>query len=140
MKTRKLFYEYSCLFVCLAVSLLPGCGASELPKASDEQHAYATVEGLGDMAGSASSFAKAFAPGSAPDNRKEYAERGYQVAGDLVIDGESATVPVEIFGGVIVTSEDDRRATQSSASGSTMQTWTLIRSGDEWKIKDAPLG
>lgn len=117
-----------------------GCGSSEGLKPTDEQNVFASVEGLGDIAGDDESFAGAFVSGEAPDNRREYGERGYQVDGEPTYDGDQVTVPVKIFGGVHATSSSESRSSKASSVAETVQTWTLQRVNDQWKIKDAPLG
>ncbi|MCC9644259.1 hypothetical protein LOC71_18435 [Rhodopirellula sp. JC740] len=126
----------------LPLLLLPavvGCGSSAPQKATDEQNAFAAIEGLGDIAGDPKMFATAFVDGSAPDNADEYAQRGYEVAGEGEVNGDQMTVPVKIFGGVFASSSSDR-GKKASDAGNTTQTWTLQRVNEDWKIKDAPLG
>lgn len=116
-----------------------GCGSKAI-KPTDEQNAFASVEGLGDMAGDDDTFASAFISGAVPDDRIEYGKRGYQVNGDATFDGDQATVPVRIFGGVHATSSRDTRNSRASTVAETEQTWTLQRVDGQWKLKDAPLG
>lgn len=129
--------------VVLASSLLLfstiGCGSAAV-KSTDEQNAFASVEGLGDVAGDEKMFASAFVSGAVPDDRVEYGKRGYQVNGDATFDGDQATVPVKIFGGVHATSSSESRSSRASKVADTEQTWTLQRVDGQWKIKDAPLG
>jgi len=120
--------------------LLLGCGAPVAVESTLNQDAYAQIEGLGDAASSEEMFAAAFVPGAAPEDRQAYGQRGYQVTGEASIEGESASIPVTIFGGVASSAEGDRKTTQSEPGGSTEQVWVLQRVNDEWKIKDAPLG
>ncbi|WP_044302338.1 hypothetical protein [Rhodopirellula sallentina] len=117
-----------------------GCGASGVVKPTDEQNAFASVAGLGDLAADDESFAPAFVAGSVPKNRKDYSERGYEVAGDATFDRDTVTVPVKIFGRVHATTDSERRGGKTSKVSETEQIWTLIRVADKWKIKDAPLG
>ncbi|WP_372725847.1 hypothetical protein [Novipirellula sp.] len=117
-----------------------GCGSSGVVKPTDEQNAFASVEGLGDLAGDDAMFASAFVSGAAPKNRKDYGERGYQVNGDPTFDGDTVTVPVKIFGGVHATASGDGRGGKASSVAETEQVWTLQRIDGQWKIKDAPLG
>ncbi|MCM2373577.1 hypothetical protein [Aporhodopirellula aestuarii] len=135
MKTQILMALALALFTLTGI----GCDSSGSVKPSDEQNAFASVAGLGDMAGDDESFAKAFVAGSVPKNRKDYSERGYEVAGEATFDGDTATVPVKIFGGVHATSGGEKRGGKPSAVSQTEQIWTLIRVDDKWKIKDAPL-
>lgn len=122
-----------------ALLILIGCGSSAPLKATVEQNAYARVEGLGDMAGDPQMFATAFVEGSAPENHEDYAQRGYQIDGDGEMNGDQMTVPVKIFGGVFATSGSDR-SKKASDIGTTTQNWVLQRVGEDWKIKEAPLG
>ncbi|TWU20570.1 hypothetical protein Pla52o_44480 [Novipirellula galeiformis] len=130
------------LVIALSLWLVPlvGCGGSATVKLTEEQNAFASVEGLGDLAGDDAMFASAFVAGAAPENRKDYGERGYQVAGVPTFDGDSVTVPVKIFGGVYSTSSRDGRRSKASSVTETEQLWTLQRVDGHWKLKDAPLG
>ncbi|MEO9595589.1 hypothetical protein [Rhodopirellula bahusiensis] len=127
------------LFPVFALLTVIGCGSSAPPKATLEQNAFASVLGLGDIAGDPNMFPTAFVDGSAPDNREEYAQRGYEIAGEAEVNGDQLTVPVKIFGGIFATSTADRTKKASEVS-TTTQNWVLQRVGEEWKIKDAPLG
>lgn len=127
------------LLPVFALLTVIGCGSSAPPKATLEQNAFASVEGLGDVAGDPKMFATAFVDGAAPDNHQDYAQRGYEIAGEAEVNGDQLTVPVKIFGGVVATSTADR-AKKASDVGTTTQNWVLQRVGEEWKIKDAPLG
>lgn len=128
------------LLACLPVlGLVVGCGGSSPAAVTLKQDAFAQVEGLGDVAGDETLFNEAFVAGAAPENRKDYAVRGYQVVGEPEVTGESATLTVKIFGGVHATGGSDR-GSAGSETAEVEQTWTLQRSGEEWKIKDAPLG
>lgn len=124
----------------LFVVAVGGCDAPAAMEASVEQDAYAQIEGLGDAAGDEEMFADAFTAGSVPENRKDYAERGYQIAAEATVEGNTATVPVKIFGGISATSDSDRGGSGSSSISETEQVWTLELVGEDWKIKDAPLG
>ncbi len=127
------------LALCTCATM--GCGgSSEGLKPTDEQNVYASVEGLGDVAGDEEMFASVFVDGAVPDNRSDYAERGYQVTGEPTYDGDQVTVPVKIFGVMHTTSSKESRGGGSSSVADTQQTWTLERVDDQWKLKDAPLG
>ena len=136
MKLNNLFV----VTLLLSASTWIGCGSSGVVKPTDEQNAFASVEGLGDLAGDDQMFASAFVAGAAPKNRKDYGERGYQVSGEPTFDGDSVTVPVKIFGGVHATASGDTRGGKASTVAETEQVWTLQRTDGQWKIKDAPLG
>ncbi|MCO8120323.1 hypothetical protein NHH03_01145 [Stieleria sp. TO1_6] len=127
----------------LVVSLLiavSGCSSYEPQTATLEQDAYARVEGLGDLASDEKMFASAFVPGAEPKNRKDYSARGYQVTGQPSIEGDSASVTVKIFGGVVDSAAGDGHSRASTGIKDSQQTWTLQLVDDNWKIKDAPLG
>ncbi|QDS96467.1 hypothetical protein FF011L_52780 [Roseimaritima multifibrata] len=121
------------------LGLMLGCGGGAAAVSTLEQDAYAQVEGLGDAAGDQAMFEEAFVAGAAPKNRSEYASRGYEVVGEPVIEGDNATLKVKIFGGVFETGGSDS-GKGGKDTGEVEQTWTLQRSGEAWKIKDAPLG
>lgn len=126
------------LFAFCLVSLT-GCGAGPAAESSLEQDAYASIQGLGDAAGSEAMFAEAFVPGAAPKNRKDYAACGFEVVGEPQIQEDTATLNVNVFGGVHASGGSDSSRSTSAAKNS-QQTWTLKRVGEEWKIETAPLG
>lgn len=126
------------LFAFCLVSLT-GCGAAPAAQSTLEQDAYASIQGLGDAAGSEAMFAEAFVPGAAPKNRKAYAACGFEVVGEPQIQDDTATLDVKIFGGVHASGGSDSSRSTSQAKQS-QQTWTLKRVGEEWKIETAPLG
>lgn len=117
-----------------------GCGPSDGLKSTNEQDAYARVMGLTDLASSDEQFAEAFVAGSTPENRRDYAKHGYDLAGVATFEGDTAVVPVKVFGGVYDSAAGDRAARRPSASSETTQQWTLQLVDGDWKIKDAPLG
>ncbi len=128
----------SLLVMSFALCSLLGCGSGEGAQATVEQNVNAQIEGLGDAAGSEEMFSEAFVAGEAPKNRDDYASRGYEVVGDANISGDTATVPVKIFGGVFASQAGDR-AKESPTSPEVETTWTLQKVDGAWKIKDAPL-
>jgi len=132
-------YRLTAVAILLTLSFV-GCGSSDPAKPTDEQNAFASVEGLGDLAANDEMFAEAFVPGATPANRTDYSQRGYQVNGELTYDGDRVTVPVKIFGGVHDSAASDSRSQKTSSVAETEQVWTLQRVDDQWKIQDAPLG
>lgn len=125
--------------LALGICGLLGCGGSGAGlQATDEQNLYAQIEGLGDAAGSDEMFSSAFVEGATPKNRSDYASRGYQIMEKATIEGDTASVPVKIFGGVYASDAGDR-ASESATIPEVETTWTLQKSGDTWKIKEAPL-
>jgi len=116
-----------------------GCGGNGPLKSTVQQNAFAQIEGLGDMAMDETMFANAFMPGSVPPNRQDYAKLGYTVGPDAAIDGDTASVPVMIFGGVFTSQEGSANASRPTEQVTAEKVWTLQRVGDEWKIKDAPI-
>lgn len=117
-----------------------GCGSSGPIKPTDEQNAFASVEGLGDLTADDQMFAAAFVAGAAPDNRKDYSQRGYQVNGEPTVAGDQLSVPVKIFGVAHATESADSSRSKPSTVAETEQVWTLQRVDGQWKLKDAPLG
>ena len=125
--------------LAIVICGLLGCGGSgDGAKATDEQNLYAQIEGLGDAAGSDQMFSEAFVAGSVPENRSDYASRGYQIMEEATISGDTASVPVKIFGGVF-SSEGGDRGRQSAEIPEVETVWTLTKSDGAWKIQDAPL-
>lgn len=122
----------------IAVALAQtGCGGSAKVD-PDVQNVGSQVTGLGDLAGMPEQFALAFVPGAAPKNPSAYGDYGYEVIGPATINGDTATVEVKIFGGVLSPADGDK-ASKTSSSDEFTKTWTLQKVGEEWKIKDAPL-
>jgi len=114
-----------------------GCGGSSTVD-PDTTAVVAQLAGLGDLAGMPDRFGELFVAGKVPDDPAAYGEFGYEAAGPVEISGDTATVPVRIFGGVLSPAEGDKAKKQSKATEGTA-TWTFQRVGDEWKIVDAPL-
>lgn len=128
----------SLVLMAIGTCGLLGCGSGGAAQATVEQNAYAQITGLGDAAGSQEMFADAFVDGAAPKNRKDYASRGFEVTGDATISGDTASVPVKIFGGVFSSDSGDH-GKESATIAEVETTWTLQKSDTGWKIKDAPL-
>lgn len=124
----------------LCMCMTSGCGSSGNVKPTDEENVFASIEGLGDVAGNNEAFASAFVSGATPENRSDYSKRGYQVTGEPTYEGNQVTVPVKIFGVAHETSASESRGGKASSVAETEQTWTLERVDDQWKLKDAPLG
>ena len=135
---KKLSYLLTLCF--LTFGSLIGCGSSGPAQVTETQIIYATIESLGDAAVDEKMFKSAFVDGAAPDNRKDYGSHGYQVVGEPTVDGDTATVPVKIFGGVYESGARDSSSSKPTEAAESEQVWTIQKSGDEWKIKDAPLG
>ena len=126
--------------LCLVPCLLAGCGESAAPPMTTEENVYAHVVGLGDASGSEEMFQAAFVSGAVPQNRKDYGKYAFLVDGTAEINGDEATVPVKIIGGVISSQAGDRAAKEKAGDKTESQmTWKLQREGKEWKIKEAPL-
>jgi hypothetical protein len=120
----------------LAAILLPlaalggGCGGSDKPPvANDNARVMGVVTSLSEVTGNPKQFQSMFAEGAAPKDseRAEYAKYNYQLKSrQASISGDTATVTVELT---------DR------ASGSAVgeKEWKVVKAGDTWKLKEAPL-
>ncbi|QDT09719.1 hypothetical protein [Planctomycetes bacterium K23_9] len=137
---KKINLTAELLFVLLPVlACVTGCGSSEALTSTDQQNAYARVTGLGDVASDESAFSEAFVPGSLPENRKDYTKFGYDIGGVATFEGDTAVIPVTIFGGVYDSAQGDRAGRKPSSQSEIHKKWTLQQVDGDWKIKDAPL-
>lgn len=126
--------------LCLISCVLAGCGGNTAPPTSVEQNVFAPVVGLGDASGSETMFQAAFVSGAAPENREDYAKFAFVVDGEAEINGDEASVPVKVIGGVTSSQGGDSAAKAKAGDKSeTKMTWKLQREGEEWKLKEAPL-
>lgn len=125
----------------LMVFALVGCGGGEgALQPTEEEEVYANIMGLGDASGDAAMFQTAFVSGAVPENRKDYGKYAYVIDGEAEIDGDQATVPVKVIGGIVSSQEGDSAAKKKAGEKTeTKMTWKLQREGKEWKLKEAPL-
>lgn len=126
--------------ICLIVMVLTGCGGGDDTSITVEQEVYANVVALGDASGDEAMFQAAFVSGAVPENRQDYGKYAYEVDGTAEINGDEATVPVKIIGGIFSTQGGDSSSKKKTDEKSeTKMTWKLQREGEEWKLKEAPL-
>ncbi|QDT19661.1 hypothetical protein [Gimesia chilikensis] len=126
--------------LCLLICMTCGCGGSDAPQTTVEQDVFAEVTGLGDTYADEKMFQDAFVSGAAPQNREDYGKYAYVIDGEAEIDGDQATVPVKIIGGIVSSQEGDSAAKKKAGEKTeTKMTWKLQREGEEWKLKEAPL-
>src|SRR5262245_24903136 len=107
---------------------LPGCGASSRDAApmTDQVQVAQVLSSLADVKNNPKSLAGWFAPGAvppAPELRK-YARYTYRADGRPSVSGDTAPAKVWLL-------EGEREA--------GVVEWTLVREGDRWKLKSAPL-
>lgn len=121
----------------LIMASTAGCGGSASNNA-DATQIVAQLSGLGDLSGMPERFNEVFAPGKAPADPARYGAYGYEAIGPVTVSGDTATVDVRIFGGVLSPAQGDK-AKKASAAKEFTRTWTLQKIGDEWKLADAPL-
>ncbi|MFI4852857.1 MAG: hypothetical protein ACIAZJ_27405 [Gimesia chilikensis] len=126
--------------LCLLICITCGCGGSDVPQTTVEQDVFAEVVGLGDSCADEKMFQDAFVSGAVPENRKDYGKYAYVIDGEAEIDGDQATVPVKVIGGIVSSQEGDSAAKKKAGEKTeTKMTWKLQREGKEWKLKEAPL-
>jgi len=113
----------------LLAATLIGCGGREAPgpNESPADQLAAELRALPDRALNPKVFRELFVEGAAPsdEQRPNYAKYGIRPAAPS-IDGDNATVQVSIY--------DDRAGKDVGTV-----TWTLVKQGDKWKLKTAPL-
>lgn len=114
-----------------------GCGGSSAVD-PDTSQIVSQLAGLGDLAGMPDRFNELFVAGKAPADPARYGDFGYEPAGPVERNGDTATVEVRIFGGVLSPADGDKAKKQSKSAEQTA-TWTFQRVGEEWKLVDAPL-
>ena len=108
---------------------LAGCGKKKFgPDESESGQVAAEVRAIPDRTGNAQMFRDAFVEGSAPadSERARYSKYGFEPIGTPRIAGETATVEVRVY--------DDRAGKDVGNV-----TWTLVKQGEKWKLKTAPL-
>ena len=132
-----------CLLISCSFMLLSGCGGSNARgELSEEQKVAAVVMAISDAAGDEETFQNYFVSGKAPNTGEEYSSCVFEVPEDPVISGDEATAKVKLTTGMADSSQSD--SPKPKASGAATKetrevTWTLAKSGGEWKIKNAPL-
>lgn len=120
---------------CLSVLfiLLVGCGSEPAgpPESTPENLISTKVNSVPDMAMIPAEFAKLFVDGQIPAgySPKSYAPLTCE-AKSVEIEGDTATVQVAIT---------KTGAEVSDAESVPTSEWTLVKQGEDWKIKTAPL-
>jgi hypothetical protein len=113
----------------VAFSLAAGCGGPSGAAASPEEaRVLSFITSVPDFAGSPRTFVKDFTKGAAPPKAQLARYRGYNI--DVVdgpdVAGETARATVKFL-----EASTDREAGTAD--------WTLVREGEDWKLKSAPL-
>jgi hypothetical protein len=115
-----------CLAALPAAAVLGGCGGTDDGESTEADKVSGLVSELADGARAAESFQELFADGAAPPetDRPRYGKYMYR-ATNVDISGETAEMTVDV---------------QDSSNNEIGQVqWTAARSGDQWKLKSAPL-
>jgi hypothetical protein len=119
--------------IALVAGMLVGCGDGGTAAAPADDHLIRTLVGhTAELAGSREGFASCFAEGSVPDEATRNKFRGMMTRLDSArVDEAGATATAQVEFEVLETGEQLGPVT-----------WTLAKSGDEWKVKtvEVPAG
>jgi hypothetical protein len=112
--------------IALFGGVLAGCGDAGKPPAPVEDNRIRTVIGhTAELAGSREGFASCFAEGSVPDEATRQKFQGMMTRLDsATVDQAGTTATAQVEFEVLETGEQLGPVT-----------WTLEKSGDEWKVK-----
>jgi len=114
------------LAVCLFFS---ACSSSEQGdgETGDPALVSALVQDVADATGRESMFRNLFADGAVPEKnaRSKYRKYSFRAIEPAVFDGDTATVKV------VATNLKDEPVGEI--------TWTAVKEGERWKLRDAPL-
>ncbi len=116
------------LFLLLVMFALAGCSGSTPtgPSTDDRDVAAAVAASIPDAASNAKSFKALFA-GDAPEKeRTRYTKYQFRTPEKATVSGDTATVKVVVH--------DDNAGKDVGTV-----TWELVKQGDKWKLKSAPL-
>jgi hypothetical protein len=116
-------------FLFLVTFALVGCGGGTPPGPStdDGDLAAAVAQSIPDAASNATLFKELFADGAAPEkDRERYAKYQFRTPEKASVSGSTATVKVVVH--------DDNAGKNLGEA-----TWELVKQGDKWKLKSAPL-
>jgi hypothetical protein len=113
------------LFVLVA-GMLAGCGDGGTAAAPADDHLIRTLVGhTAELAGSREGFASCFVEGSVPDEATREKFRGMMTRLDgATVDEAGATATAQVVFEMLETGEQLGPVT-----------WTLEKTGDEWKVK-----
>lgn len=113
------------LVICL---MMIGCGGEEpggQPERTEEIEVASIVSSVSDLAGDPEGSAKVFAEGAVREKAELYSEFMFLgIAETVKIDGDTATVSVEVTGGL----NEDVLGTVE---------WTAVKEDGKWKLKSA---
>jgi hypothetical protein len=113
----------------LLLPLAVGCGTppGDTPLGADEAGKIALrVSMVNDDKSTPNTLSRHFAKGAVPKDLKKFPKFTYDTPEKPTVTGDTATVKVKMTAELGGKEQPD-------------QTWTLVKEGDEWKIKDAPL-
>ncbi len=127
----------SASFVFLAAVaglLVAGCGGGvekSMPKtAPDDQKIRGLIPAMRESAENAARFKTMFVEGAVPSEaeRQRYHKYAYEIKSPASISGDEATVTVAVRN---IAGKEQEIVGEAE--------WTAVRSGNEWKLKTAPL-
>ncbi|MCA9265624.1 MAG: hypothetical protein KDA60_17305 [Planctomycetales bacterium] len=129
---KKVFSLLSIPVMLLAVVAfaLSGCNSSNELVVSDDPQLESirdTIDRVPDSAGRKLMWDKLWAGGKSPTDNKVndwYKSHSLIITNDVKIDGDTATVRVQ---------------SMDADSNLMEHVWTLVKEGEDWKLKDAPM-
>jgi hypothetical protein len=112
--------------IVVVAGVLAGCGGGGATPAPADDHLLRTVVGhVAELQARPKDFAKCFADGSVPDDATRKKFRGMMTRLDsATVDAAGASATAQVWFEVLETGEQLGPVT-----------WTLEKSGDEWKVK-----
>jgi hypothetical protein len=117
-----------CLALGLLLAALAGCGGPTAPSASQDGRKVARViTAAADRAGVAVALGEFFAPGSTPSKTelKNYSRYDFEPVGEPAFTADGCTIKVKV--------------TENKSQQSRELDWTLVKAGENWQLKSAPL-
>jgi hypothetical protein len=109
-------------------AVLAGCSASkDAAPATEPQQVGMVISSLNDVTSKPNLLTPWFAQGAAPPaaELRKYAAYTFKPNGKPTVSGDTATAKVRVL--------DDKDHQVAEVE------WTLVREGDRWKLKSAPL-
>ena len=112
--------------ISLVTGMLAGCGDAGTTPAPAEDNRIRTLIGhTAELHASAKSFASSFADGSVPDDATRHKFRGMMTRLEsATVDAAGTSATAQVLFEVLETGEQLGPVT-----------WTLVKTGDEWKVK-----
>jgi hypothetical protein len=110
-----------------------GCGGDALPKVKEDQKLRGLIPAVRESAESAARFKTIFVEGAVPADAElpRYRKYAYEINA-MNASGDEATVTVAVR-----SIPSGKKVGSGEIVGEVE--WTAVKSGDEWKLKNAPL-